>query len=232
MGETWPRDRWLDAIWEDDALKPNERAVAYVYARYAGKTEETWASYAELMRRTGMRSKRSVSTAIKALVKAGWLDEKEVARQHRSAVYRLTCPLQRLQSATAGPDRTTDRTPIAAPAVAIRPPAVAILQSSGSKTGTPVLRSIAQKRDQKASLRDASRSARREAKPDHKEIDIAATIIIADGVTVDDWPNAIKFARWIRRSRPHANHLGAYVQKLADDLALEPLWQTYLAEEF
>lgn len=94
MAEKWPRDLWLEAIWEDGALKPGERVVAYVFARFAGRDDVAWCSYPEMMRRTGMRDRTTVSTAIKGLTKAGWLDTVAGARQHRSPVYRLVCPLQ------------------------------------------------------------------------------------------------------------------------------------------
>jgi biotin operon repressor len=93
MPEKWPRDLWLEAIWEDEAVKPYERVVAHVYARYAGKGETTWCSWDELRRRTGIKSKDAIWRAVSGLKKAGWLIEESPARQHRSAVYRLTSPL-------------------------------------------------------------------------------------------------------------------------------------------
>jgi hypothetical protein len=71
--EKWPRDLWLEAIWEDESLKPNERQVAYVYSRYAGRQDTTWCAWAELRRRTGLRSRDAVWRAIQGLQKAGWL---------------------------------------------------------------------------------------------------------------------------------------------------------------
>lgn len=136
----WPRDMWLEAIWEDPDLKPNERVVAYVYARYAGKSDIAWTSWPEIMRRTGMRSRRSVSAALQALGKSGWLVQVQRPRQHRSAVYRLTCPLQQSQSATAEPvSSSSESLPLSDPAVAIRHPAVANTSSSGSRSAPPVL---------------------------------------------------------------------------------------------
>lgn len=93
MPDKWPRDLWLEAIWEDPTLKPNERVVAYCYAQYAGKTSTTWCAWDEIKRRTGIRSKDAVWRAVSGLVGAGWLEESQRARQHRSAVYRLTCPV-------------------------------------------------------------------------------------------------------------------------------------------
>jgi len=66
-------------------------------------------------------------------------------------------------------------------------------------------------------------------KSDHQVITEAATIVIDDGVCGADWPDAVDFARWIRRNRPDAKHLAAYVRALAADRALEPLWQQYLS---
>lgn len=93
MADKWPRDLWLEAIWEDPTLKPNERVVAYCYAQYAGKTSTTWCSWEEIKRRTGIRSKDAVWRAVSGLIRARWLKEIQPARQHRSAVYRLTCPV-------------------------------------------------------------------------------------------------------------------------------------------
>jgi biotin operon repressor len=93
VADKWPRDLWLEAIWEDEAVKPNERVVAYVYARYAGKGETTWCSWEELRRRTGIKSRDAVWRAVSGLKAAGWLVEESPARQHRSATYRLSSPL-------------------------------------------------------------------------------------------------------------------------------------------
>lgn len=103
MKEKWHRDLWLAAMWEDETLKPNERVVAYAYSRFAGQSELSWCAWAELKRRTGIRSKDAIWRAIRGLVDAGWLDQEEPARQHRSAVYRLTVPID-----TAPEVRDTD----------------------------------------------------------------------------------------------------------------------------
>ncbi len=92
--ERWPRDTWLDAIWDCPDVKPNERAVAYAYARYSGSTDITWCPWDELKRRTGIRSRDALSRAISGLVEAGWIVEVERARQHYSARYRLTVAQQ------------------------------------------------------------------------------------------------------------------------------------------
>jgi hypothetical protein len=88
----WPRDRWLDALWDCETLKPRERAVAYVYARYAGSKSTSWCSWDELIRRTSIRSRTTISDAIAGLVEGGWLVEVEPARQHYSARYALEVP--------------------------------------------------------------------------------------------------------------------------------------------
>lgn len=38
----WPRDIWLDAMWDCEDLKPAERVIAYAYARYAGDGDIAW----------------------------------------------------------------------------------------------------------------------------------------------------------------------------------------------
>jgi hypothetical protein len=91
--EHQPQDQWLDAMWEQPALKPNERAVAYAYARYAGGGETTSCTWDELKRRTGIRSRDALSRAIFGLVTAGWLVKVEAARQHYSVRYQLAIPM-------------------------------------------------------------------------------------------------------------------------------------------
>lgn len=90
----WPRDVWLDALWDAEGLKPNERVVAYAYARYAGRRDVSWCSWDELRRRTGIRSRDAISRALAGLIGAGWLTEVSKARQHYSARYRLTIPCE------------------------------------------------------------------------------------------------------------------------------------------
>lgn len=89
----WPRDSWMDAIWDSETLKPRERLVAYVYARYAGRADVSWCTWSELTRRTGIKSRTTISEAIGGLVKAGWLLEVAPARQHYSARYQLITPV-------------------------------------------------------------------------------------------------------------------------------------------
>lgn len=93
MAEKWPRDLWLDAIWDDESLKPAERVVAYAFARYAFEKDTTWCAWAEITRRTGIKSKDTIWRTIRSLIASGWLVEIEPARQHRSAVYQLTAPV-------------------------------------------------------------------------------------------------------------------------------------------
>ena len=92
VADRWPRDLWLESIWEDETLRPNERVVAYVYARYAFEGDTAWASWTEVMRRSGIKSKNGVWLALRGLVAAGYLVQAAKPRQHRSAVYRLSGP--------------------------------------------------------------------------------------------------------------------------------------------
>lgn len=105
----WHRDVWFDAIWADRAPKPNERIVAYVFARYAGKLKVTWCTWDELRRRTGIKSRDGISRAISGLIDSGWLKEIEKARQHRSARYELTIPGAQ-QSATRTAEQSGKQT--------------------------------------------------------------------------------------------------------------------------
>lgn len=119
--DRWPRDIWLDAIWDCPDVKPNERAVAYAYARYAGASDTTWCPWDELKRRTGIRSRDALSRAISGLIEAGWIVEVERARQHYSARYRLTVAQQSI-SRTPGSQESVSRTPGVAQPSASRTP--------------------------------------------------------------------------------------------------------------
>lgn len=88
----WFRDEYRDALWKPNALRPNEILVALAYAEYAGKDDVSWVNWTTLSDMTGIRSKTTISNAVKALVDAGWMEQKEPARQHRSPRYRLTIP--------------------------------------------------------------------------------------------------------------------------------------------
>lgn len=103
-GDRWPRDIWIDAMWNNDALKPNERVVAYAYYRYAGSKRTTWCAWNELRARTGIKSRDALNRAIKGLIDGGWLREAKSARQHYSAIYRMTIPAQ--QSVSRTPDES------------------------------------------------------------------------------------------------------------------------------
>ena len=79
-------------MWEDATLRPNERVVAYVYARYAGATDISWCVWDQLRAHSGIKSRDAINRAVRGLEAAGWLEETEKARQHYSARYRLTIP--------------------------------------------------------------------------------------------------------------------------------------------
>lgn len=99
----WPRDAYVEAVWESETLRPNERLVAYAFARYAGSTDVAWCSWDELRRRTGIRSRDAINRALGGLLNAGWLVEVEHSRQHYSARYRLAIPPQGSVKRTAEP---------------------------------------------------------------------------------------------------------------------------------
>lgn len=93
----WFRDDYIDAVWETEALRPNEVLVALVYADHAGDPKKpdndiAWVAWARLSQRTGIRSKTTLSRATKGLEAAGWFIEVEKRRQHRSPRYRLAIP--------------------------------------------------------------------------------------------------------------------------------------------
>lgn len=92
MIERWPRDIWLDAMWDCETLKPAERQVAYVYARYAGDQRTTWVTDEELKKRTGISSRDTISKTRAKLVEKGWLVEVEKHRQHKSGRYQMAIP--------------------------------------------------------------------------------------------------------------------------------------------
>lgn len=96
------RSRYSDAVWEPNALRPNEKLVALTYIRYAGakdpRTGEqadddvAWVDWITLSEHTGIRSRDGINRAVRGLVDAGWMHQIEAARQHRSPRYRLTIP--------------------------------------------------------------------------------------------------------------------------------------------
>lgn len=96
------RARYSDAVWAPNALRPMEKIVALTYARYAGakdpRTGEVadedvaWVDQITLSEHTGIRSRDSIHRTLRALIDAGWMQQIEGARQHRSPRYRLTIP--------------------------------------------------------------------------------------------------------------------------------------------
>lgn len=96
------RARYADAVWSENALRAPERLVALAYAKYAGardprtrdKADEdvSWIDWQTLSTMTGIRSRDTLSKTTQALIGAGWMEQVEPARQHRSPRYRLTIP--------------------------------------------------------------------------------------------------------------------------------------------
>lgn len=96
------RARYSDAVWAPNALRPNEKLIALTYVRYAGakdpRTGEiadddvAWVDQGTLSEHTGIRSRDSITRALKGLVDAGWLVLIAPARQYRSPRYRLVIP--------------------------------------------------------------------------------------------------------------------------------------------
>ena len=82
---TWAS--WLDAIWDDEELKPNERVVAYVVARHTDMDGVALVTYDEIRRRSGIKSRDAVARALCSLADAGWLE-----RTAQVSTYRLTAP--------------------------------------------------------------------------------------------------------------------------------------------
>ncbi|WBQ02998.1 hypothetical protein [Kribbella sp. CA-293567] len=90
----WFRDKYAEAVWGSDSLRPNEKLVALTYAEYAGDEtkpdkDDAWVTWAELSLRTGLRSKDAINRALRGLEAAGWLIQLTKARQHKSPRYRL-----------------------------------------------------------------------------------------------------------------------------------------------
>jgi hypothetical protein len=96
------RARYTDALWAENALRPNELLVALAYVKYAGaydpKTKDrapddlAWVAWVELSERTKIRSKDALNRAVKGLVDAGWMRQVEARKQHRAPRYQLTIP--------------------------------------------------------------------------------------------------------------------------------------------
>lgn len=95
----WFRDEYAEAVWECASLRPNEKLVALTYADHAGNPEKpgndvAWVVWRRLSERTGIRSKTSLSRAVRGLEAAGWLVLAEGRKQHYSPRYRLVIPKQ------------------------------------------------------------------------------------------------------------------------------------------
>ena len=96
------RNLYTDALWAENALRPNEVLVALVYAQFAGSKDKhtgeladpdvSWVEWGTLASKTKIRSRDALNRATKGLVAAGWMHQIEAARQHRSPRYRLTIP--------------------------------------------------------------------------------------------------------------------------------------------
>jgi hypothetical protein len=94
-------------MWEDATLSAPERALAFVYARYAGRNDYSWCTWDELIKRSGIRSRATIGKHLASLQAKGWLTEKEPPRQHYSARYLLTDPTaQQFKNCTAGDQLT------------------------------------------------------------------------------------------------------------------------------
>lgn len=89
---TWPREGWIAALWDSDQLTPTERLVGLCYARHAFESDEAWVTWPRLSRMTGIRSRSTLSAAVKGLVAAGWLVKLSEAAPGRSPEYRLVIP--------------------------------------------------------------------------------------------------------------------------------------------
>lgn len=95
----WFRDEYAEAVWECASLRPNEKLVALTYADHAGDpgkpgNDVAWVVWRRLSERTGIRSKTSLSRAVRALEAAGWMVLVEGKKQHYSPRYRLVIPDQ------------------------------------------------------------------------------------------------------------------------------------------
>lgn len=94
------KDRYTEAVWGENALRPNEVLVALAYARHAGARDNgnttpedvSFVTWVRLSTLTGIRSKDALNRAVKGLVDAGWMTPFEARRQHRAPRYKLTIP--------------------------------------------------------------------------------------------------------------------------------------------
>jgi len=84
---------YRDAVWDDGSLSTGQKMVALCYANHAQGGDLAWLTYPRLMAQTSIRSKETVSTAIKALVAGGWLRPVGTVPGHRQIIlYRLEIP--------------------------------------------------------------------------------------------------------------------------------------------
>jgi len=247
--QQWPRDLWLDAIWEDDTLKPNERLVAYCYARYAGKTDSAFCSWAEIQRRTGIRSREPIWTALGKLKANGWLKEIDPPRQHRSAVYRLTVPLARSSeserldaSRDASRDGLADTHRSSGVDPAVRNSDASSSESCDQQFGIPTPSTQIESSEENSDLRPrggaslrsppATKSTRaseaiREATARRQQATARCIVVEAAGIdeeTVDD------FVRWLAANRPKTRDMVALLRHLAESNAIAPLLEEYYTD--
>ncbi len=90
--EPTPAQAYSDAVWESTRLTPNQRLAALCFANHA-RGDTAWVVTARLMARTGIRSRSTACSVVKALVAAGWLTRLGAHPGHsQRVVYRLTVP--------------------------------------------------------------------------------------------------------------------------------------------
>lgn len=122
------RDRWRNALFQDDQLGPSPRLVASVLKEYTKRRAQTvWLTLNQLERETSTH-RTTVQRAIKLLRERGWLTEIQPAGGHRAAVYELTIPegFTKPSGSAALPQSSSTALPLADPEVAIKAPGVAI----------------------------------------------------------------------------------------------------------
>lgn len=152
MSARWFRDRYTDAIWEDETLTAVEKAVAETYARHAKDSsgqktagaDRAWLTYERLMAMAGIRRRANVSDATKTLVKEGWLvPHVEIPR--KPTVYRLAIPI--LPSSTIGTSETSETSSDGGTRLVPKPAPTSSAESgspqfTSSDGGTPPLKEL------------------------------------------------------------------------------------------
>ena len=253
--DAWPRDLWLDALWETGGLRPAEWSVAYCYSQYAGKKDHAWVMWDELMSRTGIKSRDTVWRATRRLVDLGWLKQVEPARHHRSPVYQLTVPIGRLlnvddevhvvkrpaRGKTTRPSGAADSTKDSGEDSLSRGDEGSDFSDQGSDFSWVDHEKSDPIDPKEASDFDGSNSLHHAAGATPTE-----TIAVADAkarrslaraincVTEDsgcDRETAVDFLRWLQQNRAPISDLEAYVAKLMWDGGIAPLLETYYAEQ-